>query len=204
MDREDICNLQRLLNTLPATVDALTVDGLWGAATKEALASAVGPVNKPLIASYRALEDVLGKPGGVLTSLGRCTLPTPFKLAWSENTKITSFACHKSLEKVLTKIFKEAYDEYGAHEFARLGLDVFGGCYNDRAMTGSDKKSVHAWGAAVDLDPSNNQYAWTSKKAKFAHSDYDAWWDIVARNGGVSLGRECDKDWMHFQFCGVR
>jgi hypothetical protein len=200
VSKDDIKNVQRLLVSLKHEI---TVDGVWGPNTSKALLDALGSSSTPLIASYKDLSKLLGEPGSALASSGRCVLPTRFKLAWSETTYITSFACHKSVEDVLTKIFSEAFAYYGATEFDHLRLNVFGGCYNDRNMTSGNKKSVHAWGAAVDIDPSNNQYAWGKDKATLARPEYDEWWNIVERSGGVSLGRAINKDWMHFQLCGV-
>lgn len=37
-------------------------------------------------------------------------------------------------------------------------------------------------------------------QARLSGTDYDAFWEFVEDEGGVSLGRERDYDWMHFQF----
>ena len=59
---------------------------------------------------------------------------------------------------------------------------------------------MHSWGIAVDLNPAQNRLKWDDKKAVFAKPVYLPFWEIVESYGGVSLGREKNFDWMHFQF----
>ena len=66
-------------------------------------------------------------------------------------------------------------------------------------MRGGSAWSIHSWGAAVDLDPDNNQLRWGKNKASFAKPAYENFWKIVENEGWVSLGRERNYDWMHFQ-----
>ena len=81
-----------------------------------------------------------------------------------------------------------------------LGLDLVGGCFNNRPMLGGSKPSMHAYGIAWDLDPERNQLKWDHKLAVFATPKYEKFWAIVEQYGATSLGRERDFDWMHFQF----
>lgn len=90
--------------------------------------------------------------------------------------------------------------EYALEKEQELGLDIYGGCYNNWAHVGGSKKSMHAWGIAIDLDPDKNALKMDKKTARFARPEYDAFWRIVEDEGGYSLGREKDFDWMHFQF----
>jgi len=146
------------------------------------------------------VEEVFGSPGGHEATAGRCRLPFPFVIAWDDSQRITSFACHRLVADTLTSIFAEAALHYGEDEFRRLRLDLFGGCFNDRNMRGGSRKSMHAWGIAVDLDPVRNQLRWGADRAAFARPEYDPWWRIVETHGAVSLGREVGRDFMHFQF----
>ncbi len=59
---------------------------------------------------------------------------------------------------------------------------------------------MHAWGIAVDLDPERNPLRWGRDRASFAASAYEPFWTIVEAAGAPSLGRACNRDWMHFQF----
>ena len=58
----------------------------------------------------------------------------------------------------------------------------------------------NSWGGACDLDPDRNQMKWGRDKAFFARPEYVPFWKIVEAEGGVSLGRSRNFDWMHFQF----
>jgi hypothetical protein len=50
------------------------------------------------------------------------------------------------------------------------------------------------------MNPEQNQLRWGKDRAVFAKPEYDKFWEIVEKHGGVSLGRERNYDWMHFQF----
>lgn len=146
------------------------------------------------------ITRLYGEPG---TNQTYCILPYRMRLAWDPKVTIAKFQCHVKIKDQLERIFKETLDEYGPIAVADLGLNVFGGCLNVRAMRGGSRLSVHSWGLAVDLDPTNNQLKWNHTKAKFAKPQYEKFWQIVEKNGGYSLGRMEDYDWMHFQFIPI-
>ena len=142
--------------------------------------------------------------GGPDCTAGKVVLPVPLKIAWEPAKTITSFRCHRLLAPAITSIFAAAVEHFGETRFRALKLDLFGGCFADRPMRGGSKKSVHAWGAALDVDPERNRLAWGRDRASLAAPDYEAWWRIVEAHGAVSLGRTENRDWMHFQFCRAR
>lgn len=183
------------------------VDGLWGARTSAALDRVHAARGEPVLAPSRrrwpaqgAMTAFYGSPGWPDCTAGRARLPFPFPLAWDDDQRITTFACHIKCADAFTAIFAQAAEHYGEAEFRRLRLDRFGGCYNYRPMRGGSAMSTHAWGAAVDLDPENNQLRWGRDKASFARPEYEPFWAIVEAQGAVSLGRVRNFDWMHFQF----
>jgi len=126
-------------------------------------------------------------------------LPFPMRLAWDKNTTITKMRCHKLVAQQLSDIFMEILNVYGLPKIKELGIDLFGGCFNFRAMRGGSDYSRHSWGVAIDLDPERNQLKETAATARFARPEYKAMIDIFYKHGFVSLGREKNYDWMHFE-----
>lgn len=153
--------------------------------------------------AYVDLTAFYGPPAGPACTAGRCRLPFAFPLAWDMEQRITSFPCHAKVAEAFTSIFAEAARHYGEAEFRRLQLDQWGGCFNDRPMRGSTKRSTHAWGIAVDVDPVGNELTKGRDKATLDDPPYDAWWAIVRAHGATSLGQARNYDWMHIQFCGL-
>ena len=193
------------------------IDGLVGHNTLEAMTAwasgrAGAAVERSSVASYsvrdaqgayprqEAMEAFYGPAGSHDCTAGTVDLPIPFRIAWDLDRAVSSFRCHALVARPLTKIFREAVRQYGVTEFERLGLNLFGGCYNLRKMRGGSSLSTHAWGIAVDLDPERNQLRWGRDRAAFAAPAYEPFWNIVEAAGATSLGRACNRDWMHFQF----
>jgi hypothetical protein len=141
-----------------------------------------------------------GKPNetgeGYLTTI---LLPYPMKLAWDVDTKVTKMRCHKLAAEPFLKVFNDLLAHYGLKEIERLGIDLFGGCFNYRKMRGGTSWSTHAWGIAIDIDPARNKLKETAKTARFARPEYKEMIDIFYRHGFISLGIEKGYDWMHFQ-----
>lgn len=126
-------------------------------------------------------------------------LPYPMKLAWDKNVFVNKITCHKLVSDKLELIFKEILHYYGLEKIKELGIDIYGGCYNFRKMRGGNDYSRHSWGIAIDLDPERNLLKETSKTARFARKEYKPMIDIFYKYGFISLGREKNYDWMHFE-----
>lgn len=127
-------------------------------------------------------------------------LPYTLKLAWDSSVTVKKITCHKKVSASLYTIFEKTLKVYGEKDLRKLRLDVFGGCLNVRKMRGSATSwSIHSWGAAIDLDPDNNQLRWGRDRATFARKEYDEFWKIVEAEKWLSLGRARNMDYMHFQ-----
>lgn len=140
-----------------------------------------------------------GKPNQSGTYLVSIDLPYPMRLAWDKNTTVKKMRCHRLVSDKFKAVFAEILEVYGLCEIQRLGIDLFGGCFNYRAMRGGSDYSRHSWGIAVDLDPERNLLHETAKTARFARPEYKKMIDIFYKHGFVSLGREKNYDWMHFE-----
>lgn len=199
--------------------NGLFVDGIAGRRTVAALLSMnavpmvrpheVSRVPKPdgtytpaqLLTPRQAnVVSVYGAPGSADATAGRCVFPFPFRIAWDPGKTVSHCACHVKVQKQATDLFAAVHAAYGTKAMQELGLDLFGGCFNNRVMRGGNKPSMHAYGIAWDLDPERNQLKWDHKLAVFATKKYETFWSIVEQYGATSLGRERDFDWMHFQF----
>ena len=143
--------------------------------------------------------DKYGKPNQNGTYLVSIKLPYPMRLAWDKNTKVNTMRCHKLVAQNFTNVFNDLLNHYGLAKIQELGIDLFGGCFNFRAMRGGSDYSRHSWGIAIDLDPERNQLKETSKTARFARPEYKPMIDIFHKNGFINLGVEKNYDWMHFE-----
>lgn len=127
------------------------------------------------------------------------TLPYPMRLAWDIDTTVTRIRCHRLVKDQLSAVFSDLLEHYGLVEIKRLGIDLFGGCFAFRKMRGGSDYSRHSWAIAIDLDPARNSLKATAKTARFARPEYKPMIDIFYKHGFVSLGRERNYDWMHFE-----
>lgn len=142
-----------------------------------------------------------GQPGDP-DNLTTITLPYKMRIAWDPKTTVTRITCHKLIAIPLAKVFTELLAAYGYEELVRLGIDLFGGCYNFRKMRGGNKWSRHSWAIAIDLDPVRNGLKTKKPKAQFSKPEYKKMIDIFYENGFFGLGPEKDYDWMHWEING--
>ena len=154
-----------------------------------------------MITTKEAIK-VFGKPNQQGSYLTTIQLPYPMRLAWDTKTKVTKMRCHKLVANDFINVFNDLLDCYGLEKIQSLGIDLFGGCFSFRQMRGGTDYSRHSWGIAIDLDPERNLLKETSKTARFAKPEYKDMIDIFYKHGFVSLGREKNYDWMHFEHSG--
>jgi len=156
-----------------------------------------------MITTAQAIRD-FGKPNQQGSYLTTIYLPYPMRLAWDKKTIVKKMRCHKLVAYNFTEVFKELLAVYGLEKIQELGIDLFGGCFNFRAMRGGSDYSRHSWGIAIDLDPERNQLHETKDTARFARPEYKPMIDIFYRHGFESLGVEENRDWMHFQIKAIQ
>lgn len=148
---------------------------------------------KQLIAKYGPPNET-GE--GYLVSID---LPYPMRLSWDVGVVVTRMSCHKFVADDFKRVFNDIKAHYGYEEICRLGIDLFGGCFNYRKMRNGTKWSTHAWAIAIDLDPARNKLKWGADKAEFAKPEYKPLMNIFYRHGFENLGIEKGYDYMHFQ-----
>jgi hypothetical protein len=144
------------------------------------------------------IEKIYGKPCDTKNHV-TITVPFPLIIAWDKTKATKRITVHKLVAKDLENIFKDILKEYVLPKIQELGINLFGGTYNCRNMRGGTNWSMHAYAIAIDLDPERNQLKWGKNKAQFAKPDYKKMIDIFYKYGWESLGREENRDWMHFQ-----
>ena len=126
-------------------------------------------------------------------------VPYPMRIAWDTDSSVKSIRCHKLVADKLLAVFNDLLSHYGYDKIKELGIDLYGGCFNYRRMRNGSAWSMHAWGIAIDLDPARNTLKETKRTARFARPEYKPMIDIFYKHGFISLGREKNFDWMHFE-----
>ena len=140
-----------------------------------------------------------GKPNQNGTYLVSIKLPYPMRLAWDKNTKVNTMRCHKLVAQNFTNVFNDLLTHYGLAKIQELGIDLFGGCFNFRAMRGGSDYSRHSWGIAIDLDPERNQLKTPYLKSNFSKQEYKKLHEIFEKHGFINLGKQKGYDAMHWE-----
>lgn len=149
--------------------------------------------------STKAIIEKYGKPNQQGSYLVTIKLPYPMRLAWDKSTKVNTMRCHKLVAQNFTNVFNELLQVYGLEKIQELGIDLFGGCFNFRAMRGGSDYSRHSWGIAIDIDPVRNQLHTPYAKSNFSNPQYAELHRIFEKYGFVNLGKEKGYDAMHWE-----
>ena len=153
-------------------------------------------MSKPKIFSQSEMIKYFGKANAEGSYLTMIDLPYTM---YYDRQPIKRMRCHVKVAQAFKNVFNEILATYGERKINELEINDYGGCFNYRLMRGGTKLSVHSWGCAIDLNPSRNLLRETSKTARFARIEYQPMIDIFYKHGFVSLGREKNFDWMHFE-----
>lgn len=159
-------------------------------------------------------KDYKESPEWEAENLVNVDLPFPMRLAWNTDITVSKVRVHKLIAPRVTQAltavwskarymckqkygFKETtkfYDTKALELLRSLNLDLYGGAYNFRPKRNSNDISMHAYGLALDIDPSHNVLG--SKKTTLPGWYIGCWTSAGFDWGGNWTKR---KDPMHFE-----
>ena len=172
----------------------LDADGIPGPRTAQALMEKLDirqPEHSwPSQEEVRSGKSVFGRAGDE-SNMTSIRLPYIMRLAWERNTTVSTMRCHKLVAEPLLRIFRATLDHYGMEKIRELGLDLYGGCFNNRSIIGGKATSMHAWGIAVDMDPDRNGLNIPAPKAVLSGPEYAAFWQFVEADTIYLLFLKC-------------
>lgn len=122
----------------------------------------------------------------------------PFRMTYA-GKPVKSIKFHRKAAPALAAALNEIWEAYGRDQ-ARIDADrvsIYSGSYNPRKISGSDKWSNHAYGAAIDFDAEHNGF--NTGHGTIPQIVVDAFKRQGARWGGDYKNRT---DPMHFEFAG--
>lgn len=127
------------------------------------------------------------------------TIVPPYQMFYS-TTPIKRITCNKAIAQPLLASLQGVLDHYKTEKAIReVGLHHFDGCYNFRPKRKGTSLSLHAYGAAIDLDAAHNPYG---KPGGAMPKEVIA---IFEANGATAGAKFSPKyhDPMHFQWATV-
>jgi len=188
MNTHEIMKMQERVGATP--------DGFWGPRSQAACQAhlrAMMPWPSPWpSASPAALQGFYGRPGDE-SQLVMIDLPYPMFYA---GQRVTRTRVHRRCAESLVRILVSIRDLLPARPDLADEAQDFSGVYNFRLKRGGSTYSLHAYGAAIDLDADDNTFrdSWPMK----ADMPLEIM-ECFAREGWVSAGAFWGYDAMHFQ-----
>jgi|GEM_PF-6864413 len=180
--------------------NGLVADGIIGPIKQGVLNKANGLVPAPIAAwpkdttaAKMAFYGDFRKKGWEEANLVNIT--PPFQMYY-EKHPLSSIRVHRLCASAFQAVFNDVLTQCG-HDQSKVdatGISDFGGCFNIRAIAGSDNYSNHSWACAIDLSPDSNGFNMQSTLNTMV---VDAFKSRGARWGGDYKGR---KDPMHFEW----
>jgi hypothetical protein len=186
MNTKEIQHIQMRVGTVP--------DGFWGpqsiAACQRHLKSLM-PSPNPW-PTYDRLHAFYGEPGDE-SNLVSITFPYPM---FYDGRRVLSTRVHRKCASSLLRVLTNIGKSFGAQRGTMEEAEDYGGCFNFRMKRGGGSYSLHAYGAAIDLDADDNTFRdhWPMQA--------DMPIEIIecfAREGWRSGGAFWSYDAMHFE-----
>lgn len=198
----------RTIAELQEFLGGLKVDGIAGPATRAAVAAVLDPVSVVVLTPTGEAQqqwpreadagEFYGHPNGTegWEETHLTTIIPPYTM-WMDGMVINRIRCHRKVAESLSRILLKVWELYPTPEGrAKVGVDQYDGCYSYRAVRGSSRLSMHAYGAAIDLDAAHNQLG--AVKGRMPLDVVSIFKQEGWRWGGDYTGR---KDLMHFEAC---
>jgi len=188
MKTGQIQKMQRVIGVIP--------DGFWGPRSiqrcKDHLRSLMPIPNPWPFSTQEGLRDFYGDAGDE-SNLVLVEFPYPM---FYGGQRVTKTRCHKKVAASLLRILTAIGQQNAGTREVMEAVEDYGGCFNYRNKRGGASLSVHAWGAAIDLDADDNSFR-------------DPWpivadmpftvMEEFAKEGWTSAGAFWGYDAMHFQ-----
>lgn len=188
MKSDQIMNMQAKIG--------VEADGFWGpksiAACRKHLMSLMpnpNPWPKPDQASLRRFYGIAGDESNLVT------IEFPFPMFY-DGKRTTKTRVHRKCAASLLRVLNSIKALLPTNPHIKDEAEDYGGCFNNRNKRGGTSKSLHAYGAAIDLDADDNTYrdAWPMK----ADMPLEIM-ECFAREGWKSAGAFWGFDGMHFE-----
>lgn len=184
MNHDEIAAIQKKIGVV--------ADGFWGpksiAAAKRHLRELMPKGVRWPASDQKSLTEFYGAAGdeSKLINLQVTGLGVEY-----EGSPVKTIRCHhrvaESLHRILVAISQSPHKDL---------LKKYAGCFNNRLMRNGSSPSLHARGAAIDLDPDRNGNSthWPHE----ASMPFEVM-EIFAKEGWLSAGAHWNRDAMHHQ-----
>jgi hypothetical protein len=193
MTTEQIQKIQRIIGANP--------DGFWGPKSiqrcKDHLRSLMPTPNPWPFGTREGLRDFYGEPGDENNLV---SIEFPFPMFYG-GQRVTKTRCHKKVAASLLRILTAIGQRHAGTREVLEAAEDYGGIYNFRNKRGGTSLSVHAWGAAIDLDADDNSFR--DPWPLVADMPF-AVMEEFAKEGWQSAGAFWGYDAMHFEACRPR
>ena len=197
MTKNEIKAMQRKIRLFYKEADREGCDdGFWGRLSQSAcrdylrsLMPKENPWPKPDAANLRAFY---GRPGDE-AQLTMITLP--FDMFYG-GAKVTRTRVNKKCADSLLRVLNDIKTRHGDDERVMRAAEDYAGIFNFRNKRGGSSYSLHAYGAAIDLDADNNTFKQTWPLSATMPLEI---MECFSREGWLSAGAFWGYDSMHFE-----